>query len=263
LKDIVMTSFTEISSAQLTRLIGTPDCPALIDIRIDEDFAENPRLIPTAKRFSHKNSAEIAAFIQGKKAIIICHKGAKLSQGVAALLRLEGIEAEGLEGGMVGWQGVTVSPDYANTLWVTRSRPKVDRIACPWLIRRFIKPSAQFLFVNAQDVLGVAEKFNATPFDVENVFFTHRGAGCTFDTMLTEFGLASKPLEHLAKIVQAADTDNLAAIPQAAGFLAISLGLSRLYKDDLAQLEAGMVVYDALYRWCRDAVDEKHDWVRS
>jgi rhodanese-related sulfurtransferase len=258
-----MPSPTEISCAQLARLIGSPDCPALIDVRIDEDFAAHPRLIPTAKRFSHKDITAIARFVGQRKAVIICHKGLKLSQGVAAFLRLEGIEAETLEGGMVGWKDLTFGPAQAASLWVTRSRPKIDRIACPWLIRRFIDQQAKFLFVNPSDVLGVAEKFNAIPFDIEAVHFSHRGETCTFETMLTEFGLDSKPLTHLARIVRAADTGKLEAEPQAAGFLAISLGLSRLYKDDLAQLDAGMLIYDALYRWCRDAVEETHNWVQK
>ena len=143
---------------------------------------------------------------------------------------------------------------------MTRSRPKVDRIACPWLIRRFIDPSAVFLFVNPSDVEGVAERFNATPFDVENVFWSHRGENCTFDVMLDEFGLMSGPLAHLAKIVRGADTARMDLAPEAAGLLAISLGLSRMHADDLEQLEAGMLIYDALYRWCRDATEETHNW---
>jgi hypothetical protein len=139
-------------------------------------------------------------------------------------------------------------------------RPKVDRIACPWLIRRFIDPRAVFLFVAPAEVEGVAERFVATPFDVEGVFWSHRGETCTFDVMVEEFGLATEPLLRLAAIVRGADTGRMDAAPQAAGLLAASLGLSRMYADDLAQLEAGMTIYDAFYRWCRDATEETHTW---
>ncbi len=135
-----------------------------------------------------------------------------------------------------------------------------DRIACPWLIRRFVDARAEFLFVPPAQVLPVAEKLDATPFDVEGVLWSHRGDRCTFDTMIEEFGLGSEPLERLADIVRGADTNRHDVAPQAAGLLAVSLGLSRMFRDDLEQLEAGMLLYDSLYRWARDAVDEGHDW---
>ena len=109
----------------------------------------------------------------------------------------------------------------------------------------------------------VGERFGATPFDIEDTFWSHRGANCTFDTMIEEFGLASKPLLRLANIVRAADTAQLDLAPEAPGLLAVSLGLSRMYADDLEQLDAGLLVYDALYRWCRDATDETHNWPTS
>jgi hypothetical protein len=146
------------------------------------------------------------------------------------------------------------------TVWVTRSRPKIDRIACPWLIRRMIDPQAVFLFVAPSEVQAVAERFDATPFDIENVFWSHRGERCTFDVMIEEFGLGSEALNRLATIVRAADTARLDLAPEAPGLLAASLGLSRMYADDLAQLEAGMLLYDAFFRWCRDATGETHNW---
>ncbi len=151
-------------------------------------------------------------------------------------------------------------PLARSTLWVTRHRPKIDRIACPWLIRRFVDPHARFLFVSPPEVAGVAGKFGATPFDVDGVFFSHRGDTCTFDTMLDEFQLHSDALDRLATVVRGADTDRHDLAPQAAGLLAISVGLSRLHKDDLDQLDAGLALYDALYRWARDGFDEGHDW---
>ena len=146
------------------------------------------------------------------------------------------------------------------TVWVTRARPKIDRIACPWLIRRFVDPNAVFLFVSPPEVLAVGERFNAAPFDVENVFWSHRGELCTFDVMIEEFGLATPPLLRLAAMVRGADTGRLDLSPEAPGLLAASLGLSRMFDDDLEQLEAGMTLYDAFYRWCRDASGETHNW---
>jgi hypothetical protein len=189
---------------------------------------------------------------------------------VAAWLRHAGVPADGLEGGFEAWRkgNLPLVPveklpkrdRKGRTVWVTRARPKVDRIACPWLIRRFVDPNAVFLYVAPPEVEAVAERFEATPFDVEGVFWSHRGDGCTFDVMVEEFGLTTEPLERLSAIVRGADTGRFEAAPQAAGLLAASLGLSRMYADDLEQLEAGMTLYDAFYRWCRDATDETHTW---
>lgn len=265
-----MPSPTQITVAQLSRLIGTPDAPVIIDVCIDEDFNADPRLIPTAIRHPFQNIQQLVPQLTGKKVVVICQKGLKLSEGAAAVLRAHGISAENLQGGNFAWRdaGAPLVP-VANipprnidgqTVWVTRLRPKIDRIACPWLIRRFIDRDAQFLFVAASAVLPVAEKFNAIPFDVEDVFWTHRGEHCTFDTMMEEFSLQSPALQHLATIVRGADTNRHNLAPEAAGLLAASLGLSRMYRDDLAQLEASMVLYDAMYRWARDATSEQHDW---
>ncbi|PLP56259.1 sulfurtransferase [Mesorhizobium loti] len=265
-----MPSPTTISIDKLARLIGTPQCPALIDVRNDEDFALDPRLVPGSFRRSHRDVQTWHQAIARPSAVAICQAGRKLSEGCAAWLRQLGLPAESLEGGIEAWfasglpavPAATVPPRDAvgRTVWVTRARPKIDRIACPWLIRRFVDPQAAFLFVVPQEVAGVADRFDATPFDVENVFWSHRGETCTFDTMVEEFGLATQPLLRLATIVRGADTARFDLAPEAAGLLAASLGLSRLYSDDLAQLEAGMTLYDAFYRWCRDATDERHNW---
>ena len=160
-----------------------------------------------------------------------------------------------------------VSPEHVpprdakgRTIWVTRVRPKIDRIACPWLIRRFIDPGAVFLFVAPSEVPAVADRFGATPFDVEGIFWSHRAETCTFDVVLEEFGLHFPALDRLATIVRGADTARLDAAPEAAGLLAASLGLSRMFRDDLAQLDAAMLLYDAFYRWARDATAETHNW---
>ncbi len=258
----------EITPQQLSRLIGTPECPILIDVCTDDDFNQDTRLIPSARRYPFDTITDLVPELLGKKVVVICHKGLKLSQGAAALLRHHKIDCEFAQGGIVAWRKanlpmvptakVPMQPD-STTLWVTRHRPKIDRIACPWLIRRFVDPSAKFLFVAPSEVLNVAEKFNATPFDVEDCFLTHRNNQCTFDTMIAEFELNSAPLQNLATIVRGADTDRHDLAPEAAGLMAVSLGLSRMYRDDLAQLEAGMGIYDAFFRWARDATDESHN----
>ncbi len=265
-----MSSINSIAVEKLARLIGTPKCPALIDVRIDEDFAENPRLVPGSVRRPYDQVDRWATEYSGSSAVIICHKGLKLSHGVAAMLRDGGIPAESLEGGFHEWaaSGAPLVPDaklpprnrQGRTVWVTRERPKIDRIACPWLIRRFVDPRALFLFVAPAEVAAVADRFNGAAFDIEGVFWSHRGETCTFDVMIEELGLASPPLLRLATIVRAADTARLDLAPEAAGLLAASLGLSRMYADDLSQLDAGMVLYDAFYRWARDATGETHNW---
>ena len=252
----------QITPAQLARLIGTPDCPTLIDVRIPEDVAESPHLIPGSRLYGHNALPQLPP---GTRAVVICKRGRKLSEGAAALLRTKGVAAEVLEGGTLAWAeaGLPVLPLHLTPqtdLWVTRHRPKVDRIACPWLIRRFINPDARFLFVAPADVSDVAMNFAATPFDIEGVFWSHRGDTCTFDTLIAEFGLSTPALDRLAVVVRAADTDRHDLAPQAAGLLALSVGLSRMYRDDLAQLEAGLALYDALYLWARDGFTEGHDW---
>lgn len=265
-----MPSPETITINQLIRLIGTPDAPMLIDVRIDEDFALDPRHLPGSFRHDHTDILALSPELAGRKAVIICQKGLKLSQGAAAILRCHGIACQHLEGGHLAWAdaGESLIPSnkipnentQVSSLWVTRHRPKIDRLACPWLIRRFVDPRAQFLFVAPSEVLGVAERFDATPFDIEDVYWSHRGEFCTFDTMLEEFQLQTPALARLATIVRGADTNRHDLAPQSAGLLAASLGLSRMYKDDLRQLEAGMILYDSFYRWARDAVSETHDW---
>jgi rhodanese-related sulfurtransferase len=267
-KDAMMPGFGSISVAQLFRLIGTPDQPHLIDVRTEEDFAADPRLIPTARHMSHLRIAETIGQFGERGTIVICQRGKKLSEGAAAFIRAAGKPAESLEGGMLAWLDAGLPALPANflprtnkaSLWVTRHRPKIDRIACPWLIRRFIEPEAQFLFVSPTEVLAVAEHFGATPFDIEGVQYSHRGDFCSFDAILDDFGLRTEALDRLALVVRGADTDRHDLAPEAAGLLAISVGLSRQYRNDEDQLEAGILLYDALYRWARDGFDEGHDW---
>ncbi len=265
-----MPSNTEITVSQLSRIVGMPKAPTIVDVRIDEDYDADPRGLPTTIRRDFKSVSTWASEFTGRQVVVICQRGQKLSQGVAAWLRHEGVKAESLEGGFEAWRdagGLLVTIDKlpprdasGRTVWVTRARPKVDRIACPWLIRRFVDPGAVFLFVAPAEVPLVADRFGATPFDIDGVFWSHRGETCTFDTMVQEFGLRAEALDRLAAIVRAADTARLDLVPQAAGFLAAALGLSRMFRDDLEQLDASMILYDSLYRWCRDATEETHNW---
>ncbi|MBL8561401.1 MAG: chromate resistance protein [Gemmobacter sp.] len=269
-----------MSCDQLARLLGTPKSPILLDVRREAIRAADPRLLPGARPLAEADLAPAALSALARdlaaaqtSVVVLCAEGHRLSQGTAAWLRHEGVPAEYLIGGQAAWTAaglplieagkITARDGQGRSLWVTRARPKIDRIACPWLIRRFIDPRAVFLFVAPSEVQGVAERFGAMPFDVEDVFWSHRGDLCTFDVLLAEFGLSTPALDRLALIVRGADTARLDLAPECAGLLAASLGLSRMYSDDLAQLEAGMLLYDAFYRWARDAMDEKHNWAQN
>ncbi|WP_068092908.1 chromate resistance protein ChrB domain-containing protein [Novosphingobium rosa] len=266
-----MPALNAISPVKLMRLVGTPKCPVLIDVRMPDET--EGRLFPGAIL---RHGAEVSAWGQdyaGLEVVVICRNGQAVSPGVAAWLRYHGADAQILEGGVIEWlaarlplihaKALPPRDEQGRTLWVTRARPKVDRIACPWLIRRFVDPQAVFLFAAPSEIPAVSLAFGATPFDLEGeaLRWTHRGELCTFDAMVEDFGLGElEPLARLATIVRGADTDRVKIAPEAAGLLAVSLGLSRMFEDDHAQLDAGMLVYDALYRWSRDASDETHNW---
>ncbi len=264
-----MSMSNAVSVNQLYHLVGIPKCPIIVDVRIPEDFEDDPRMIPGAIKRDFDNINLITEEFVDQTVIIYCQKGFKISQGTAAILRHHGIVALFLEGGQFAWRDaklplVTASniPRDTNesaSLWVTRHKPKIDCIACAWLIKRFIDPLAKILFVEPSQVKNVADRFKSTPFDVEGVHFSHRENQCSFDMMLEEFGLISEPLKKLAHIVRGADTNNHDLAPEVPGLLALSVGLSHMYDDDLKQLEAGMLIYDVYYSWARDAKDEGHD----
>lgn len=144
--------------------------------------------------------------------------------------------------------------------WVTRERLKIDRIACPWLIQRFIDPQAEFLYVPANQVLATAVSQSATPYDIPGVEMSHVGELCSFDAFLRKYELSDPALQQLATIVRGADTDRLDLTPQSAGLYALSLGLSRKFADDHEMLSHGMVMYDALFAWCQSCQGETHTW---
>lgn len=265
-----MPSPDQISVAQLNKLVGTHNAPILVDVRDDEDFAPDPPYIPTAIRCSRLDVEQLAEGFKNSAVVVYRQKRLKLGEGASAVLRALGVRAEVLQGGYLAWREANLPviaqkllpPRNATgqTVWVTRHRPKIDCIAYPWLIRRFVDRTAQFLYVGTSAVGAVAEKFNGVPFDVEGVFWSHRDELSTFDIMVDEFGLNTKSLLRLATIVKAADTNQPELVAESKGLLAASLGLSRMFSDDLELLDAGCLLYDAFYRWCRDATDETHDW---
>ncbi len=150
--------------------------------------------------------------------------------------------------------------DRVPTRWVTRERPKIDRIACPWLIRRFIDPDAEFIFAPTEQVFAVAEQENAAAFDIPGAAFSHVGERCSFDAFIDRFVIDDAGVATLAPIIRGADTDRRDLAPEAAGLHAISLGLVLTHDDDQALLEQGFIIYDALHAWATKARGERHDW---
>lgn len=266
-----MDTVASISLPALRSLIGTPRAPVVIDVRKPPAFDADPVMIASALRRAHDAVDQWAAALpRARDVVVYCVHGHEVSQGAARALAARGVPARYLEGGIEDWKAagapvVRRLPDIghgspAPTRWVTRERPKIDRVACPWLIRRFLDPHAEFDYVAPERVLDAARETGAVPYDVPGVRFSHRGERCSFDAMLEDFDLHDASLDALAVIVRGADTARLDLAPQAAGLLAVSLGLSRNFADDAAMLEAAMPVYDALYAWCREARDEPHSW---
>ncbi|MGH8550432.1 MAG: chromate resistance protein ChrB domain-containing protein [Methylococcales bacterium] len=144
--------------------------------------------------------------------------------------------------------------------WITRERPKIDRIACPWLIARFINPDAEFLYAPTEKVFQMAEETGAIPYDIPGAELSHEGELCSFDAFLKKYDLDDPALQQLAVIVRGADTSRLDLAPQSAGLYALSLGLSQNFKEDHEMLKHGMVMYDALYAWCKHCQTETHTW---
>jgi rhodanese-related sulfurtransferase len=240
-----------ISAAELRKSLLSSAPPLVIDVRRNERFLESSYLMKGAVRRDPAAVADWAKTLPRATSVVVyCVHGHEVSQNAAKALG-----AKYLEGGIEAWRemggDLVIKPKNCSSRWVTRERPKIDRIACPWLIRRFIDPGAEFLYVPAAQVKRIAENESATPYDVAEVEFTHVGERCSFDAFLDRFHLEDPALDTLATIVRGADTGRLDLAPQAAGLLAISQGLSRVYENDLEMLEHAMVIYDALYAWCR------------
>ena len=273
-----------VSPSALAALLGRPDTPLILDVRRPERFAQSPHRLPLSR---HVAPDALTAWMQHKTpqtVVLYCVYGHEVSQNAAAQLRAAGWDARYLQGGIEGGEpGVDASelralgglpllrqrPDLGATgeapsRWITRERPKIDRIACPWLIRRFIDREAVFFYVPTAELLEQAGQLQAVAFDIPGAPISHEGERCSFDTLLSAFGLSLPALDLLARTVRGADTDRLELAAPAAGLLAVSLGMSRLHADDdHAMLEAMMPVYDALYAWCVDQVGgnaEAHNW---
>ena len=235
----------------------------VVDVRRAAAFRDAGETIAGALRRDPEAVGEWAkTFPRASSVAVYCVHGREVSQQVAKVLAGHGIDAQYLEGGIEAWKGpLDRKPKSASTRWVTRERPKIDRIACPWLVSRFVDREAEFLYVPSKEVRDVAKARDAVPYDVPEVHFTHAGPLCSFDAFLTHYRLGGDPaLERLALIVRGADTAKLDLAPQAPGLAAVSLGLSRIFSDDHEMLKHGMVLYDALYAWCRDGQEEVHTW---
>jgi rhodanese-related sulfurtransferase len=254
-----------ISPHDLYSRLGSEAAPIVVDVRRDADFAGAGTLVADAFHCSPDDVEQWRTDLpSGRQVVTYCFHDHQVSQGVAAALRIMGVEASFLEGGIANWteQGL---PTHRNigaspSRWVTREHPKIDRIACPWLIRRFIDPHAEFIYVPKDQVLTVAQQTGGIPYDIDGVELTHEGERCSFDTILRIYDIKDPALDHLATIVRGADTSRHDLSPQCGGLFAISLGLSANFPDDHEMLKHGMVIYDALYTWCRTLQAETHNW---
>jgi rhodanese-related sulfurtransferase len=279
----VDTALPSISPPELADLLGRPDAPLLLDVRRRERFAASDRLLPGAMHCAPEDVAAFAASEGPRDVIVYCAFGHHVGCEAARTLNDAGWNARFLQGGIEGGEdGVDRAQDIAAwraqplpnfrkradlgvtgerlSRWITRERPKIDRIACPWLILRFIDPRAQFFYVPEAQLAERARELGATPFDVHGAPITHEWERCSFDALLHAFELHTPALDRLADIVRGADTLRFGLAGPAAGLLAISLGLSRLYRDDDAMLHAALPLYDALHAWCVDGQKETHGW---
>lgn len=246
-----------ISREDLRKRLGDFPGALLIDVRSAASYRTSETAIGSAIRRDPDKVIDWAADLEiGRTVFVYCDDGTT-SAAVAEALRHRGFEAARLDGGFAGWSvdglPTTVKPAAA-TLWVTRERPKVDRIACPWLIRRFIDPDARFLYVPLAQVHAIAAQTGGVPFDVPDVEFGHVGDRCSFDAFVQKYRLGDPALSRLADIVRGADTGRPELTLQSPGLLALSAGLSAIFADDQRQLRHGLVVYDALYAWCRTQI---------
>ena len=255
-----------ISAVELKRQVAGGQPPIVIDVRRQPAFLESRTMIGGALRRDPEQVGAWAKSLPAASSVVVyCVHGHQVSQNAAAALAKAGLNARYLEGGLEeGWKAaegpLDAKPANGSTRWVTRERPKIDRIACPWLISRFVDPGAEFLYVPSKEVLSVAEAKDAIPYDVPDVHFTHDGELCSFDAFIRHYRLTDPALRDLAVIVRGADTARLDLAPQAPGLAALSLGLSRNFADDHEMLKHGMVMYDALYTWCKQGKEEVHTW---
>jgi len=249
-----MNSDAAVTPLELSRRLAAFPPPALIDVRRQPAFDENRYVIPGAiRRLPEAVEAWAAELEPWRPVVVYCVHGHDVGKGAASALRARGFDARHLAGGIEQWRadGLPTKPFVAPTRWVTRERPKIDRIACPWLVRRFIDASAEFSYVPSAEVRSFAAANGATAYDVPDVTYTHVGPECSFDAFIRIHALDDPALRELAKIVRGADTSSLHLAPSSAGLLAVSRGLSSLFSNDHEMLKWGMLVYDSLYESCR------------
>ena len=255
-----------ISPDALYAALGTPGAPLVVDARREAAFAADRRMLVAAVRRDPEELARGRRDLPPHAPVVVYGAdGGAASQATALALRGAGIAARYLDGGMAAWaeRGLPLRNKIAAGThgWITRERPRIDRIACPWLIRRFIDPDASFLYVPATRVAEVAAATGATPFDMpDSAPFAHAGELCSFDAFLRVYDIHDLALDALAAIVRGADTGRPELTPQSPGLLALSQGLSAIFPDDHAMLAHGLTMYDALYASCRSLQGETHDW---
>jgi rhodanese-related sulfurtransferase len=255
-----------ISISELAHEHAAGRFPVLLDVRREERYAKAATTIRGACRRRPEQLAQWAAALPREAEIVVaCVHGHEVSQGAATELQRRGFRVRYLVDGIEGWQAaggpMQAKPSAQPSRWITRARPKIDRIACPWLVRRFIDADARFLYVPGDQVFARAEEWQATPYDIPGAAYSHDGDLCSFDSFIARHDLGGDPaLAQLALIVRAADTGKHELVPQAPGLLAISLGLSVMLQDDDVMLERGLLIYDALYAWCASATAERHGW---
>ena len=260
-----------VTRETLAARLGTAEAPVVIDVRRQPRFEESDIVIPGTIRRAHDQVAAWQGSLpRDRDVVVYCVHGLEIGRDAAAELREAGFNARFLIGGIEDWRdngGAVVAKHEHLTAakpseWVTRERPKIDRVACPWLISRFIDPAARFHYVPTEQVFSYATETGAIPYDIPGAEpFSHDGDLCSFDTFIRHYAIRDPALDQLALIVRGADTACLDLTPQSAGLLAIFLGMSANFgTDDHAMLEAGMVIYDALYTWCRTLRAETHNW---
>ena len=245
-----------VSSQELYARLGTAAAPVLVDVRRAEAFgADQVVIIGAVHRPPESVSDWLADLPKNREVVVYCVHGHDVSQGVAKTLQNAGIKAAYLEGGIAGWKERRLPTrrkrDSSENKWVTREHPKIDRIACPWLISRFVNPGAEFIYVPPSEVAKVTDDVGGTAYDIEGVEFGHVGERCSFDAVVRAYDIHDPALDHLATIVRGADTSRPDLALQCEGLLAISYGLSANFRDDNEMLKHGLVIYDALYAWCR------------
>jgi rhodanese-related sulfurtransferase len=251
-----------ISADTIYARLGTATGPLLLDVREPSEFdADGAQIVGAVRRPPADAHLWRPQLPQGRVIVLYCQDGAGNSPKLTQWLIEGGIESFFLEGGIDEWRrrrfATRRRTGHAPTQWVTRERPKVDRIACPWLIRRFIDPEAIFYYVQPENVRGFSAWSGSVPYDIDETEFGHHGDNCSFDAFLTLFGIEDAALDRLAVIVRGADMGKPELTPESPGLLALSQGLSMTIANDMIQLEHGMIVYDALYAWCRAAAAKR------